>query len=160
MSAARNRRCSNRSRASAAVPRIRPPFPAVAGAYASRRPCSITSRHFCAVPAIILHGGAYFAGLGTPKNGGTRLFCLSGHINKPGVYELPMGFNLMRMINEVGGGMRNGKKLKAVIPGGSSCPLLKADECDLADGLRYRWPRRSRCSGRAAWLSWTKTPAW
>ena len=64
-------------------------------------------------------GGAYFAGLGTPKNGGTRLFCLSGHINKPGVYELPMGFNLMRMINEVGGGMRNGKKLKAVIPGGS-----------------------------------------
>jgi hypothetical protein len=63
-----------------------------------------------------------FRGLGTPKNGGTRLFCLSGNINKPGVYELPMGFNLMRMINEVGGGMRNGKKLKAVIPGGSSCP--------------------------------------
>ncbi len=87
---------------------------------------------FCAVPAIILHGGASFAALGTPKNGGTRLFCLSGHVNKPGVYELPLGFHLMRMINEVGGGMRNGKKLKAVIPGGSSCPLLKADECDLA----------------------------
>ena len=68
----------------------------------------------------------------SPKNGGTRLFCLSGHINKPGVYELPMGFNLMRMINEVGGGMRGGKKLKAVIPGGSSCPVLKADECDIA----------------------------
>ncbi len=74
----------------------------------------------------------WFAELGTPKNGGTRLFCLSGHINKPGVYELPMGFNLLRMINEVGGGMVGGRKLKAVIPGGSSCPVLKADECDLA----------------------------
>ena len=112
-------------------PRIRPPFPAVAGAYAS--PTVLNNvESFASVPAIILQGGAYFAGLGTPKNGGTRLFCLSGHINKPGVYELPMGFNLMRMINEVGGGMRNGKKLKAVIPGGSSCPILKADECDLA----------------------------
>src|SRR5579872_7204625 len=113
------------------VPRIRPPFPAVAGAYQS--PTVLNNvETFCSVPPIILQGGAYFAGLGTPKNGGTRLFCLSGHINKPGVYELPMGFNLLRMINEVGGGMRNGRKLKAVIPGGSSCPLLKADECDLA----------------------------
>ena len=113
------------------MPRIRPPFPAVAGAYQS--PTVLNNvETFCSVPPIILQGGAYFAGLGTPKNGGTRLFCLSGHINKPGVYELPMGFNLMRMINEVGGGMRNGKKLKAVIPGGSSCPVLKADECDLA----------------------------
>jgi NADH-quinone oxidoreductase subunit F len=113
------------------IPRIRPPFPAVAGVYQS--PTVLNNvESFCSVPPIILHGGAYFAGLGTPKNGGTRLFCLSGHINKPGVYELPMGFNLLRMINEVGGGMRGGKKLKAVIPGGSSCPLLKADECDLA----------------------------
>ena len=77
-------------------------------------------------------GGKAFADLGTPKNGGTRLFCLSGHVNRPGVYELPMGFNLRRMIEEVGGGVRGGKKLKAVIPGGSSCPVLKADECDLA----------------------------
>ena len=63
-----------------------------------------------------------FAALGTPKNGGTRLVCISGHVNKPGVYELPLGFPMMRLINEVGGGMRNGKKLKAVVPGGSSCP--------------------------------------
>jgi NADH-quinone oxidoreductase subunit F len=112
-------------------PRIRPPFPAVAGAYQS--PTILNNvETFCAVPPIILNGAAYFSGLGSPKNGGTRLFCLSGHVNKPGVYELPMGFNLMRMINEVGGGMRGGKKLKAVIPGGSSCPVLKADECDLA----------------------------
>src|SRR5579883_2599487 len=112
-------------------PRIRPPFPAVAGAY--QCPTVLNNvETYCSIPPIILQGGAYFAGLGTPKNGGTRMFCLSGHINKPGVYELPMGFNLMRMINEVGGGMKNGKKLKAVIPGGSSCPVLKAEECDLA----------------------------
>jgi NADH-quinone oxidoreductase subunit F len=111
-------------------PRIRPPFPAVAGAY--QCPTILNNvETFCAVPSIILSGAQYFAGLGTPKNGGTRLFCLSGHINKPGVYELPMGFNLMRMINEVGGGMRGGKKLKAVIPGGSSCPVLTAEECDV-----------------------------
>jgi NADH-quinone oxidoreductase subunit F len=113
------------------VPRIRPPFPAVAGVY--QCPTVLNNvETFCAVPSIILMGGTNWAGLGTPKNGGTRLFCLSGHINKPGVYELPMGFNLMRMINEVGGGMRDGKKLKAVIPGGSSCPVLKASECDVA----------------------------
>ena len=113
------------------VPRLKPPFPAVSGAWQS--PTILNNvETFSAVPAIIRDGGAAFAALGTPKNGGTRLVCLSGHINRPGVYELPLGFNLMRMINEVGGGMRNGKKLKAVIPGGSSCPVLKAEECDLA----------------------------
>src|SRR5262250_2598547 len=112
------------------VPRIRPPFPAVSGAF--QCPTVLNNvETFCAVPAIIRDGGAAFAALGTPKNGGTRLFCLSGHVNKPGVYELPVGFNLLRMIHEVGGGMRNGKKLKAVVPGGSSCPLLKAEECDI-----------------------------
>src|SRR3954451_3148922 len=106
------------------VPRIRPPFPAVSGAWQS--PTVLNNvETFCSVPDIILRGGAWFANLGTPKNGGTRLFCLSGHINKPGVYELPMGFNLLRMIDEVGGGMWNGKKLKAVVPGGSSCPVLR-----------------------------------
>ncbi len=113
------------------VPRIRPPFPAVAGAFGC--PTVLNNvETFCAVPAIIRQGGAWFAGLGTPKNGGTRLFCISGHVRRPGVYELPMGFNLLRMIEEVGGGVRGGKKLKAVIPGGSSCPVLKAEECDLA----------------------------
>jgi NADH-quinone oxidoreductase subunit F len=112
------------------IPRIRPPFPAVVGAF--QCPTVLNNvETYCAVPAIIRDGGAAFAALGSPKNGGTRLFCLSGHINKPGVYELPMGFPLMRMINEVGGGIPGGKKLKAVIPGGSSCPVLKAEECDL-----------------------------
>jgi NADH-quinone oxidoreductase subunit F len=113
------------------VPRIRPPFPAVVGAF--QCPTVLNNvETYCAVPAILRDGGKTFADLGTPKNGGTRLFCLSGHVNRPGVYELPMGFNLLRMIEEVGGGLRGGKKLKAVIPGGSSCPVLKADECDLA----------------------------
>jgi NADH-quinone oxidoreductase subunit F len=113
------------------IPRIRPPFPAVSGAWQS--PTVLNNvETYCAVPSIILNGGKWFADLGTPKNGGTRLFCLSGHVNKPGVYELPMGFNLLRMIDEVGGGVWHGRKLKAVVPGGSSCPVLRADECDVA----------------------------
>ncbi|MEO7145025.1 MAG: NADH-quinone oxidoreductase subunit NuoF, partial [Bryobacteraceae bacterium] len=113
------------------VPRLKPPFPAVSGAWQS--PTLLNNvETFSAVPPILRDGGPAFAALGSPKNGGTRLFCLSGHVNRPGVYELPMGFNLLRMIDEVGGGMRNGKRLKAVIPGGSSCPLLKAEECDVA----------------------------
>ncbi|MBI3666481.1 MAG: NADH-quinone oxidoreductase subunit NuoF [Acidobacteria bacterium] len=112
------------------IPRIRPPFPAVVGAF--QFPTVLNNvETFCAVPWIILNGGAAFAELGTKKNGGTRLFCLSGHVNRPGVYELPMGFPLRRMIEEVGGGMRDGKKLKAVIPGGSSCPVLGADQADI-----------------------------
>src|SRR5512144_2671178 len=94
------------------IPRIRPPFPAVVGAF--QCPTVLNNvETYCAVPAILRDGGKAFADLGSPKNGGTRLFCLSGHVNRPGVYELSMGFNLMRLINEVGGGMRGGKKLKA-----------------------------------------------
>src|SRR3982751_5229873 len=113
------------------VPRIRPPFPAVVGLWGG--PTVINNAETLAsVPAIILGGAEWFANLGTPKNGGTRLFCLSGHVEKPGVYELPLGYNLMKMINDVAGGVRGGKKLKAVTPGGSSVPVLKAEECDLA----------------------------
>jgi len=112
------------------IPRLKPPFPAVVGAWQS--PTLLNNcETFSAVPAIFRMGGPAYAELGTPKNGGTRLFCISGHVNKPGVYELPLGFNLLRMIDEVCGGMRNGKKLKAVIPGGSSSPVLKREECDV-----------------------------
>jgi NADH-quinone oxidoreductase subunit F len=111
------------------IPRLKPPFPAVVGAWQSPTLLNNTET-FSTVPAILRMGGVKYAEIGTPKNGGTRLFCLSGHLNKPGVYELPLGFNLLRMIDEVGGGIRNGKKLKAVIPGGSSSPVLKAEECD------------------------------
>jgi NADH-quinone oxidoreductase subunit F len=75
-------------------------------------------------------GGQAYADLGTPKNGGTRMLCVSGHVNRPGVYEVPLGFPMQKMIYEVCGGIRGGKKLKAVIPGGSSSPVLRADECD------------------------------
>ncbi len=113
------------------IPRIRPPFPAVVGLWGG--PTIINNvETLASVPHIILGGGQWYADLGTPKNGGTRLFCLSGHVEKPGVYELPLGYNLLKMINEVGGGIRGGRKLKAVTPGGSSVPVLKAEECDLA----------------------------
>src|SRR6202021_3931240 len=82
------------------------------------------------VPHILLGGAEWFAKLGPPKNGGTRLFCLSGHLNKPGVYELPMGYNLKKMIYEVGGGIANGRTLKAVVPGGSSTPVLLPEEIE------------------------------
>ena len=111
------------------IPRIRPPFPAVVGLYGG--PTVINNvESLAAVPHIILDGGQKFADLGTPKNGGTRLFCLSGHINKPGVYELPLGYPLKKMIYEVGGGIPGGKKLKAVVPGGSSTFILTAEEAE------------------------------
>lgn len=111
------------------VPRIRPPFPAVSGLYAS--PTVLNNvETFCSVPAVLRMGGQAYADVGTPKNGGTRMLCVSGHVNKPGVYEVPLGFPMQKMIYEVCGGIRGGKKLKAVIPGGSSSPVLKAEECD------------------------------
>jgi NADH-quinone oxidoreductase subunit F len=113
------------------VPRIRPPFPAVVGLYGG--PTIINNAETLAsVPHIMMMGGQKYAEIGTPKNGGTRLFCLSGHVAKPGVYELPLGYNLKKMIEVVGGGIANGRKLKAVVPGGSSVPILTADECDVA----------------------------
>jgi NADH-quinone oxidoreductase subunit F len=112
------------------IPRMKPPFPAVAGAWAS--PTLLNNvETFSSIPYIINEGGKAFADLGTPKNGGTRLVCISGHVNKPGVYELPLGYPMMKAIDEVAGGIPKGRKLKAVVPGGSSCPLLKASECDI-----------------------------
>ena len=112
------------------VPRIRPPFPAVSGAFQS--PTLLNNvETFSSVPAILRMGGQAYADLGVPKSGGTRLVCMSGHVNKPGVYEVPLGFPMMKFINEVGGGVWKGRALKAVIPGGSSSPLLKSEECDI-----------------------------
>src|SRR6202162_2503158 len=112
------------------IPRMKPPFPAVSGAWGC--PTLLNNvETYSAIPAIIRDGGAAFAALGTPKNGGTRLVCISGHVNKPGVYELPLGYPMMKPIEEVAGGIPNGRKLKAVVPGGSSCPILKASECDI-----------------------------
>lgn len=111
-------------------PRIKPPFPAVVGLYGC--PTIINNvETLSAVPAIIREGGEAYANRGTPKNGGTRLLCVAGHVNKPGIYEIPLGMNMKRFIYDMAGGIPNGKKLKAVIPGGSSCPLLTADEIDI-----------------------------
>jgi NADH-quinone oxidoreductase subunit F len=112
-------------------PRIKPPFPAVVGLYGC--PTIINNvETLSAVPSIIREGGDAYANRGTPKNGGTRMLCIAGHINKPGIYEVPLGMNMKKFIYEVAGGIPKGKKLKAVIPGGSSCPLLTADEIDIA----------------------------
>jgi NADH-quinone oxidoreductase subunit F len=111
-------------------PRIKPPFPAVVGLYGC--PTIINNvETLSAVPAIILGGGEAYANLGTPKNGGTRLLCVAGHVNKPGIYEIPLGMNMKEFIYGMAGGITGGKKLKAVIPGGSSCPLLTADEINI-----------------------------
>jgi NADH-quinone oxidoreductase subunit F len=111
------------------IPRIRPPFPAVVGLWGG--PTVINNvESLASVPHIILMGGQKFADYGPPKNGGTRLFCLSGHVNKPGVYELPLGYPLKKMIYDVGGGIPGGKKLKAVVPGGSSTFVLTAEEAE------------------------------
>jgi NADH-quinone oxidoreductase subunit F len=112
-------------------PRLKPPFPAVVGLYGC--PTIINNVETLAnVPAILEKGGDWFAALGPPKNGGTRLFGVSGHVVRPGVYERPMGYPLKHLIYEDAGGISDGRALKAVIPGGSSVPVLRADESDIA----------------------------
>jgi NADH-quinone oxidoreductase subunit F len=119
------------------VPRIRPPFPAVVGLWGG--PTVINNAETLAsVPHIILGGGEWFANIGTPKNGGTHLVSISGNVARPGVYEMALGYNLKKMIYEVAGGIPNGRKLKGVVPGGSSVPILLPDEIDIPadyDGL-------------------------
>ena len=108
-------------------PRIKPPFPAAVGAFG--KPSTINNvETLCAVPHIVSNGGDWYRQYGTVKSPGTKLFCVSGHVNKPGNYELPLGFPLIELIEDVCGGMRDGNALKAVIPGGSSVPLINAEE--------------------------------
>jgi NADH-quinone oxidoreductase subunit F len=112
------------------IPRIKPPFPAVVGLYGG--PTVINNAETIAnAPHILLMGGEAYAKLGSERNGGTRLFGISGHVERPGVYELPMGYPLRKAIYDVAGGIKGGKQLKAVVPGGASCPILRADEIDI-----------------------------
>lgn len=109
-------------------PRVKPPFPAAVGAFGM--PSTVNNvETLSAVPHIVKNGGAWYRQWGTEKSPGTKLFCVSGHVAKPGNYELPLGFPLMDLIHDVCGGMKDGKALKAVIPGGSSVPILTAQEC-------------------------------
>jgi NADH-quinone oxidoreductase subunit F len=111
-------------------PRLKPPFPAIKGLFGN--PTIVNNvETLMNVPAIIDKGGAWFNALGTGRSGGTRIVCVSGHVNKPGVFELPMGITFTQMIHEVCGGVWKGRKVKAVIPGGVSMPPLDASELDV-----------------------------
>jgi NADH-quinone oxidoreductase subunit F len=113
-------------------PRVKPPFPAVSGAFACPTIVNNVETLAC-VPFIINRGPEWFAGIGrNEKNTGPKLYCLSGHVNRPGVYEAPMGLALKDLIygDEYGRGMRGGRKLKAVIPGGASAPMLAPAEIE------------------------------
>lgn len=110
-------------------PRLKPPFPAVEGLYAS--PTIVNNvETFTSVPQIIEMGGDAWRNLGTEKSGGTKLWSISGHVKKPGVYELPMGYADMEkfIMEDCGGMLRDDKKLKAVIPGGSSVYIMNAGQ--------------------------------
>lgn len=110
--------------------RMRPPFPAVEGLYAC--PTIVNNvETLAAVPGIINNGGGWYASMGTEKSNGTKLFSLSGHVKKPGNYELELGTPLSVLINDLGGGMLEGHKLKAIVPGGSSTPMLLPDQIDV-----------------------------
>ncbi len=107
------------------LPRFKPPFPAARGLYG--KPTTINNvETFASVPVILEKGAEWFLKLGKPNNGGTKIFSVSGHVNKPGNYEVPLGMPFKDLL-EMAGGVRDGKKLKAVIPGGSSMPILPAD---------------------------------
>ena len=111
-------------------PRLKPPFPASVGLF--QCPTVINNVETISnIPFIILKGAKWFCEKGLPKDGGTRIFGVSGMVKKPGIYELPLGTNLKDIIYKYAGGMAKDKKLKAVIPGGMSAPILTADEIDI-----------------------------
>lgn len=112
-------------------PRLKPPFPAVSGFLGC--PTIVNNvETLCTIPWIVQNGGEKYAAYGTAQSKGTRLFCLSGWINKPGTYEEELGVSLKELIENHGGGLRDGARLKCVIPGGSSTPPLSAMEVETA----------------------------
>jgi NADH-quinone oxidoreductase subunit F len=112
-----------------AQPRNKPPFPAVVGVYG--KPTAVNNvETLCNVPAIISKGVEWYTAIGPEKNGGPKLFCVSGHVKRPGVYEASMSITLRELIEDRAGGVRDGRTLKAVIPGGSSVPILMPDQLD------------------------------
>jgi len=109
-----------------AYPRIKPPFPAQKGLWA--RPTTVNNvESLACAPLIVNRGSEWFARLGPAKHPGPVLYGISGHVNRPGVYEYPTGMLITDLIDHVAGGMRGGKKLKALVPGGASVPVLRAD---------------------------------
>jgi NADH-quinone oxidoreductase subunit F len=111
------------------TPRVKPPFPAQAGYM--KMPSTVNNvETLSSVPFIIEHGATEYRKFGTEKSPGTKLFCVSGHVKRPGNYELPLGFPLKDLIYDVCGGMEEGRTLKGVIPGGSSVPILTKEESE------------------------------
>lgn len=113
-----------------AQPRLKPPFPAVEGLYASPTVINNVETLAC-VPHIVERGADWFSNIGPEKSPGPKLYCLSGQVQRPGLYELPMGISLRELVNEHAGGPPKGQKIKAVIPGGVSAPLIPADGLDV-----------------------------
>jgi|TARA_B110000196_G_C21153338_1_gene671309 NADH-quinone oxidoreductase subunit F len=110
-------------------PRIKPPFPAAAGVFGL--PTTINNvETLSAIPHIVREGSDWYRQWGTEKSPGTKLFCVSGHVERPGNYELPLGFPLRELIEDVCGGIKDKKNLKAVIPGGSSVPILSKEQVE------------------------------
>lgn len=107
------------------LPRYKPPFPAARGLYG--KPTTINNTEtYASIPVIMEKGAEWFLQLGKPNNGGCKIFSVTGHVNKPGNYEIPLGTPFKDLL-EMAGGVRHGHRLKAVIPGGSSMPILPAD---------------------------------
>jgi len=111
-------------------PRPKPPFPAQIGLFGCPTIINNVETLAC-VPHIINRGHEWFSGIGLPKNTGTKIYGLCGDVNNPGLYEIPLGITAHNLINEYGGGVPNGRKVKAISPGGSSAPLLTAEELDM-----------------------------
>ncbi|MBN1504847.1 MAG: NADH-quinone oxidoreductase subunit NuoF [Candidatus Eisenbacteria bacterium] len=112
------------------LPRLKPPFPASVGLYG--RPTVINNvETLSCVPSIVQNGPEWFASIGTKGNTGPKLFAVSGHVERPGVYELPLGVTLRELLFEYAGGIRGGRGLKAVMPGGSSTPVITAEQADV-----------------------------
>ena len=143
-----------------AQPRIKPPFPAVAGLYSC--PTAVNNvETLCNVPL----DRRATAPSGSPRSArrrtaGRSCICVSGHVKRPGVYEASMNITLRELIYDYAGGVRDGRTLKAVIPGGSSVPILLPDQLDIAGQLRRRRRRPGRCSARPASSCSTTRPAW
>src|SRR5688500_3353980 len=113
-----------------AQPRNKPPFPALVGLYG--KPTAVNNvETLCNVPLIVRKGGEWYGALGPEKNGGPKLYCVSGHVRRPGVYEDSMHITLRELVEGRAGGVREGRTLKAVIPGGSSVPILMPDQIDI-----------------------------
>jgi len=113
-----------------AQPRNKPPFPALVGLY--DKPTAVNNvETLCNVPLIVANGPEWYAALGPEKNGGPKLYCVSGHVRRPGVYEASMHVTLRALIEDYAGGVREGHTLKAVIPGGSSVPILLPEQLDV-----------------------------